>query len=316
MILIAGEALVDMVAKSDNKQEFAAIPGGSAFNVACALGLLGATTTFACPISKDTLGDVLMNTMQRCGVSPYLSQRTAAHTPLALVNVNELGQPSYAFYREGTADRMLEPLNLQKSLDGIHIMHITGFCLNEATDYRQWLKLVKQAKAEGAIISVDPNVRESLISDPDDYRERIKALLAIADVVKVSDEDLHYLYPDITLAAAVEKLKQLVALAIITYGAKGAEAYCAGKKSFEAAQKVEQLVDTVGAGDCFSAAYIYQLYRLEIFKAEQLAQLTKEQLSKVLIFASTAAAINCGRKGCQPPTVDEVNRKIELASRN
>jgi len=310
MILIAGEALVDMVAKSDNKQAFDAIPGGSAFNVACALGLLGTATTFACPLSKDALGDLLISTMQRCGVTPYLPQRTAAHTPLALVNVDEQGQPSYAFYREGTADRMLEPLSQQSSVAGIRILHITGFCLNEATDYSHWFKLVERAKAEGAVISVDPNVRESLISDPKDYRERIKALLTIADVVKVSDEDLHYLYPDIILAAAVDKLKKLVTLAIITYGAKGAEAYCAGKKTFEAAQTVEQLVDTVGAGDCFSAAYIYQLNRLEIFKAEQLSQLTEEQLSQVLIFASTAAAINCGRKGCQPPTADEVNQKM------
>lgn len=307
MILIAGEALVDMVARDDDKQQFTGVPGGSAYNVACALGLLEAKALFACPISKDPLGDVLLNRLQKCGATPYFQQRVNAPTPLALVNVDENGQPSYSFYREGTADRALTQIDQQEWTTGhVNIMHITGFCLNEADDYSQWIKLVQGAKAQGAIISVDPNVRESLINDPNNYRKRIKALLAMAHIVKVSDEDLQYLYPEFTLPDGIKALQRLTLLSIITLGAKGADVYCDGRHVNVAARKLETIVDTVGAGDCFSAAYLYQLYRLKIFKPDQLTELSKEQLGHILLFASTAAAINCGRKGCQPPSAEEI----------
>ena len=305
MILIAGEALVDMVAS--NKQQFTGVPGGSAYNVACALGLLDANVTFACPFSQDSLGSLLLDRLQHCGVSAFLPERVDAPTPLALVTVDENSQPTYSFYREGTADRLLAQLGEQTTaITSIKIMHITGFCLNDATDFIEWLGLVKAAKAQGAIISVDPNVRESLIDDPKEYRERIKSLLAIAHIVKVSDEDLLYLYPEDTLDAAVEALQQLTLLAIITLGSKGADIYWDGNSTHVDARVVDNIVDTVGAGDCFSAAYLYQLNQLQTFEPAQLTELTQTQIHDIVSFASTAAAINCGRKGCQPPTVKEI----------
>lgn len=308
MILIAGEALIDMVADNDSHQKFTGVPGGAAYNVACALGLFKANPSFACPISNDHLGTSLLERMQNCGATPFLANRVDAPTPLALVTVNSTGQPRYSFYREGTADRMLEQLNQSVLLaKAVKLMHITGFCLNEADDYQQWLKLVKAAKAAGAIISVDPNVRESLISDPMPYRERIKALLSIAHIVKVSDEDLLYLYPEMTLEEAINELKVLCLLSIVTRGAEGADVYWNEQMTHVNAQKVEQVVDTVGAGDSFSAAYLYQLYMLNILTPEAITALSEEQIERIITFAGIAAAINCGRKGCQPPTLKEIS---------
>jgi len=307
VIIIAGEALVDMVANQDKKQTFTGVPGGAAYNVACALGLLETQPGFVCPISNDKLGDLLLARMQECGAEYLLKQRVNAPTPLALVTVDDNSQPSYSFYRQGTADRMLHHYDMHKvAPTNTQIVHITGFCLNEADDYQQWLTLINAARAQGAIISVDPNVRESLISDPEDYRKRIKALLAIAHIVKLSDEDLQYLYPELSLADAQEKLQSLTLLSIITLGSKGAQIICDGRTLHIDARKIEHIVDTVGAGDCFSAAYLYQLQYFGITKPEQLTLLDKQQMIDMVTFASTAAAINCGRKGCQPPTVDEI----------
>lgn len=308
MIIIAGEALVDMVAAKGEQQQFSGIPGGAAFNVACALGLLDAKPSFACPISTDNFGKMLLERMNTCKVTALLQPRVTAPTPLALVTVDNNSQPSYSFYREGTADRMLHQFNMQDvAPPTTTLLHISGFCLNEFKDFQEWMKLVNAAKANGAIISVDPNVRDSLISDPNAYRDRIKSLLAIADVVKVSDEDLQYLYPDITLDDAKAVLRTLTSLSIVTLGSKGADIHWDGKDVHVDAHKLDKIVDTVGAGDCFSAGYLYQLNHLGITQADHIASLTQEQVVTMVKFASTAAAINCGRKGCQPPTVTEIN---------
>jgi len=308
MILVAGEALIDIVNNNANTTEFTAIMGGSAYNVACALGILETQPTFACPISTDSFGDLLLKGLEKHGVSVGLTPRVSAPTPLAIVNFTADNQPSYSFYRQGTADRAIDQFALKDAVaKKTKMLHITGFCLNEADDYTHWVKLVHAVKDNNGIISVDPNVRAGLITNEEEYRERIQSLMALAHVVKVSDEDLAYLYPNITPEDAKQELASRTQLAIITLGSQGAEAFWNEQRISVSSFGLSELVDTVGAGDCFSAAYLYGLHTLAITKPTEIADLSPDQLSSLLTFASAAAAINCGRKGCQPPSISEIN---------
>ena len=307
MILIAGEALIDMVSDPAQASRFSAHPGGAAYNVACALGLLGAKPGFVCPISQDTLGNLLLERLAECDASAVLPHRVRAPTPLALVTVDENSQPSYSFYREGTADRALAEFAMDNvAPTATTMMHISGFCLNEANDYQHWLTLVKSILKQGALLSVDPNVRANLVTDKDDYLARIHQLMEMAHVVKVSDEDLLYLCPGKDLAKAKQALAAKVPLLIVTLGAKGAEALYQGETVTVPAQKVTKMADTVGSGDCFAGTYLYGLEQAGVTGAEDIHKLSTAQLHEILSLAAKAAAINCERHGCQPPTLAEL----------
>lgn len=312
MILVAGEALIDIVNNNANTTEFTAITGGSAYNVACALGILETQPTFACPISTDSFGDLLLKGLEKHGVSVGLTPRVSAPTPLAIVNFTADNQPCYSFYRQGTADRAIDQFALKDAVPkNTRMLHITGFCLNDADDYTHWMRLVHAVKDNNGIISVDPNVRAGLITDEENYRERIQSLMALAHVVKVSDEDLVYLYPNMTPEDAKQELASRTQLAIITLGSQGAEAFWNGQLISVSSFGLSELVDTVGAGDCFSAAYLYGLHNLGMKSPKEIADIVPDQLSSLLTFASAAAAINCGRKGCQPPTLNEIKLSLK-----
>ncbi len=307
MIVAAGEALIDMVKNRDTKDGFISRPGGSAYNVACALGLLEQKIAFVCPISNDPMGQLLQEQLQQCGVELILKETVNAPTPLALVTLDHDNQAHYSFYRQGTADRMVATFDMEKAPPSTtKILHITGFCLNEAEDYHHWMKIVTSVKELGGIISVDPNVRADLITDAEDYRYRIKKLLALADVVKVSDEDLQYLYNDMTLEQAKQHLQKITLLSIITLGSKGAEAFTHNKKIAVKAFRTTSVIDTVGAGDCFSAAYLYSLEKIKADTPEKIRDLSEDQIKNMLTFSSVAASINCERTGCQPPRLNEI----------
>lgn len=308
MIVVAGEALVDMVAKDMRPPQpvLTAAPGGSAFNVACALGLLACQTGFICPLSQDSLGQLLCRRLEQCGVKALLQPAVSAATPLALVTVDHNNQAHYSFYREGTADRLIGDFALESALPKeTTLLHITGFCLNEADDYQHWITLINAAKQQGAIISVDPNVRANLVSDPEDYRRRINDLINLADIVKVSDEDLLYLAEQQSIEDASQQLAARVKLAIITYGADGARAFYQQQSIAVPANSIDHLVDTIGAGDCFAAAYLYGVQQA-IDATKDINTLKAKDLQKILKFAAQAAAINCTRQGCQPPTLAEL----------
>ena len=156
--------------------------------------------------------------------------------------------------------------------------------------------------------SLDPNVRPGLITDRDGYVARIKRMMRHADIFKLSDEDLMWLYPDRTLAAALADCRADcdAALFILTLGGDGARAFLGGIEIEADAPAVETLVDTVGAGDTFMASTLSWVVENDLASRAALAAIDERALRAVVRRAGEAAAINCGRSGCNPPWRDEL----------
>ena len=306
MIVIGGDALVDLIDRG--QRLFEACPGGSTLNCALAAGQLGSQVLYVSTLSADSYGDLLANRLAECHVSLRTDARSSAYTSLAVVSLDETNQPSYAFYREGTADRDIPVADIVASFpETMSIFHVGSCALIPTEDQDAWLQVVMAAKDRGALISIDPNCRPSMTKDPIAYREGIARFLHVADLIKCSDEDLEYLHPEWT-DRALEKLIETYSpqLCVYTEGAEGLRAFTKlGASAQVSASLPGPLSDTVGAGDSVHGTLLSEIDRLDLV-GQQLSELNESQLTDVLLLASRVAGVNCTRAGCQPPTREEV----------
>lgn len=308
MILVGGENLMDMIQIESRNENalFEAVPGGSPYNLAMAAGRQGVQVGYVTPISEDSNGDQLAANLLSSNVR-LLGPRVSAPTSLAMVNV-EGGTPSYAFYREGTAERLITLDLLTKSLTSeVSIVHIGSLALIGGEDALVWEEFVIRAKENNVKVSLDPNVRPSLIAEPDLYRHRIKNLMSEVDILKLSDEDLLWLFND--SADEANALAELGAIAraevlILTRGSKGALIWHSGKWHEMSSHPVEKLCDTVGAGDTFMASVLAWLIKHE--KLSKLALLELKAKKDLMFYAAKAASLNCEKQGCNPPFENEL----------
>lgn len=305
MILCCGEALIDMLPRDLGGQPaFAPHPGGAVFNTAIALGRLGATTGFFSGLSTDLFGDQLTEALKASHVTSDLAVRTARPTTLAFVRLVD-GQASYAFYDENTAGRMLSKADLPTLLDHVTAMFFGGISL-VAEPCGTVYEGLMQREAGRRVMMLDPNIRPGFITDEGAYRARIGRMIAMSDIVKVSDEDLHWLEGPGDLAALARGLcargPQLVC---VTQGAQGAWGITAEQAVFVPARKVA-VVDTVGAGDTFNAGVLAALRLAGLCKGGRLARLEPGQIEAALTRGSAAAAITVSRAGANPPWAHEI----------
>ena len=308
MFVVAGEALIDLIGPRGGP--YLPYPGGSPFNVAVALARLGVPTVFACPLSQDAFGDLLRKRLLTSNAQLLLPDPIQEPTALAIATLDSTGSANYAFYRQNTAERQVTPHSLCDALpSGVGIHHTGSNVLVDPQDREAWIALAKKAKDGGALISIDPNVRPMIIKDLAAYRHGLNLALALADIIKVSDEDLAVLYPQRDQDAAFQSLidEQKPALAVLTLGAGGVRAVArSGQQAQQDAPLPGTLADTVGAGDCLSAGLLFSLRRQDIRSAKQLADISTAELQKALRFAAMTAGINCLRDGCDPPSLDDV----------
>ena len=308
MILVGGENLMDMI-QIDNQNEnaiFEAVPGGSPYNLAMAAGRQGVKVGYVTPISKDKNGEQLAQNLLNSNVS-LLGPRVTAPTSLAMVNI-ENGIPSYSFYREGTAERIITLDTLSKNITSeVSIFHIGSLALTGGEDALVWEKFVKRTRENNIKVSLDPNVRPSLIAEPDVYRKRIKNLMTEVDILKLSDEDLLWLFNDSgdeASALAELEIGARAEILIVTKGSQGSVIFH-GKKWHElTSHPVEKLCDTVGAGDTFMASVLSWVIKNE--KLNELALLELNEKKGLLNYAAKAAALNCEKQGCNPPWENEL----------
>ena len=280
--------------------------GGSPYNLARAAALRGAHVGYINPFSTDRFGDQLQERFTADG-GQVLSKRSRLPTSLAVVQINN-GQPSYGFYREGVADRDYTP---QQVIDQLRaaptpgVLH-TGSLALIPPEHEKVLEVISAAKALGWTISVDVNLRPKLAADMNAYIAAVLAVAAQADWLKCSDEDWETLgLGELRLAQAQKAIDYFAANGTqriaITFGGDGAALSIDGQVATQGVPKV-QVIDTVGAGDTFWGNCLADWAMNEAGAADRVAStLTQSML---------AAAINCSRAGCQPPSAAELKQAL------
>ncbi|AZQ66311.1 carbohydrate kinase [Silicimonas algicola] len=306
MILCAGEALIDMLPRETREGDaaFRPVAGGAVFNTAIALGRLGAPTGFFSGLSTDLFGQVLTDALEASNVDASLSARSDRPTTLAFVTLKD-GHASYAFYDENTAGRMLSEADLPALPDSVEALFFGGISLVVEPCAAAYEALLAR-EAERRVIMVDPNVRQGFIRDEAAYRARIDRMLAQADIVKVSDEDLRWLDGEGDLAEQAQRMRSRgPSLVCVTQGAEGVTGYGAGDPVFVEARKTT-VVDTVGAGDTFNAGVLAELHARGRLTRKAVRSLTPEDIAAALSLGARAAAVTVSRAGANPPTRSEL----------
>lgn len=307
MILSCGEALIDMLPRTSTLGEaaFAPYAGGAVFNTAMALGRLGAPAGFFSGISTDMLGEILADTLTASKVDISHCARSARPTTVAFVKLVN-GQATYAFYDEATAGRMLALADLPVLGPEVQALFVGGISLvNDpaASTY----EALQAREANARVTMIDPNIRPGFIAGKEaEYRARIERMIARADIVKLSDEDLHWLEGAgdlVTLARGI--LAKGPKIVFITEGAAGARAVTTMQDRFVAAQKVT-VVDTVGAGDTFNAGVLAALHATGALTKARLAAVSDAELDAALTLGTRAAAVTVSRAGANPPWAHEL----------
>ena len=303
MILCCGDALIDMIPSvtTTGAQSFVPHPGGAVFNTAISLGRLGASVEMLTGLSKDLFGAQLTRSLVESGVGTAFTIVSQRPTTLAFVELND-GQARYTFYDENSAGRLIAVSDLPNLTGGISTLYFGGISLCNAPAADTYLALAQREAAEG-VIMLDPNIRPGLIRDAAAYRARLTAFCGLADIIKVSDEDLDWLAPG--PAPLLQKLHTLQAgrpkVMILTRGKDGATALLPdGSKVSVAAQQAE-VVDTVGAGDTFNAGVLAELQERSLLDKSALATITAAPIRAALAFGSKVATVTVSRAGANPP---------------
>jgi fructokinase len=306
MILCCGEALIDMLPRTTAAGEdaFAPYPGGAVFNTAIALGRLGAPAGLFSGVSSDLFGERLIHALRQSHVDTGLLSVSARPTTLAFVTLDD-GQARYAFYDENTAGRMLGAGDLPTLPSEVSTLFFGGISLVAEPCAHAYEALMARAAAD-RVTMLDPNIRPGFIADEAGYRARIERMIAQADIVKISDEDLRWLRGDGDMLALARELLGIGPKVVcLTEGAKGAHGLTATEDVFVAAEAVE-VADTVGAGDTFNAGVLAALHAADALTKEDVGTLDAETLRAALSLGVRAAAVTVSRAGANPPWADEL----------
>jgi len=307
-VWVLGEALMDCVAQADGSLQ--PLLGGSPFNLARAVALQGVDVGYLSPFSTDVFGQQLADKLQESGANA-LSPLSNKPTSLAVVNIQD-GQPSYGFYRDGVADRDYNAEDMVRLLKQhpAGVLH-TGSLMAMPPEHHKVMHVIQFAKALGWTISIDVNLRTRVASDLPAYLQAVNQMAGLADWLKASDEDMQFLgwtdvHWDHTDALADKWLAMGCQRVALTFGAQGASLHI-GQVGANATAKASapqvQLADTVGAGDTFWGSCLADWVLHDTVKSNEVAVTRLEQ---TLQRALKAAALNCERVGCQPPSSSEL----------
>ncbi|MER8093140.1 carbohydrate kinase family protein [Streptomyces goshikiensis] len=290
MIVVGGEALIDLVPAAAPPGALLPRPGGGPYNTALALGRLGARVAFCSRVSADGFGESLLAGLRAAGVDLSLVQRGPEPTTLAVPSLAPDGSAAYRFYVEGTADRLF---TLPPALPaGVRALGLGTCSLVLEPGASAYEALLRRESRRGLLTLLDPNIRPALIADPAAYRSRFEGWLPYVSVLKLSEDDAAWLDGRVRdwLAAGPSAV-------VLTRGSEGLTVWTReGAEHSEPSRRVT-VADTIGAGDTVGAAL---LHRLAGHRAGPV------DWPGVLAYAAHAAALTCTRPGAEPPYAAEL----------
>jgi len=308
MLLSCGDALIDMMPAqaADGRDAFVPLVGGSCLNVAVAMARLGAPAGLVGGISTDLFGAMIADHATRSQVDLRHATRKADNTTLAFVRFLD-GEPHYAFYDEASAARRWTYRRGAIPFVEVDALHLGSTTLIADPASAETLALADDARGT-TTIAFDPNCRPALVRDHADYRRRMAAFAARADIIRMSDADFAYLHGgDDYAPAAAALIAGGAALIVISRGAEGVLAWHAAAGRLAVAAPPVEVVDTVGAGDSFQGALLVALRETGRIERGALAAISRDELRRALTFAVTCAAVTCSRAGADPPYRAEVD---------
>ncbi len=296
-VWVCGEVLIDLIPDGTERR---AVVGGGPANTAKALSKLGIATQFIDGISNDQYGQMALKELRKDNVLLDFVKFSDKPTCLAIVSLNSKGGATYEFVIDDTATFDFSHSWLPDAADKkpllLHIGTLVTVIEPAASVLFEWAKKV----ARVAPIVFDPNVRPAVMSDRNEYVKQVERWVSISNAVKVSDDDIYWLYPGQDLDKVTKRwLEMGPELIVVTFGDKGLAGYRENSKISVDAKKVV-VVDTVGAGDTVGAILV------EAIIEDGLDKLTNDRLSQMLDRAARAAAFTVSRTGARPPGRDEI----------
>jgi fructokinase len=324
MILVIGEALIDLIENRYQPGSYNAIVGGANANVSIALARRGTKQQFLARLSNDRFGKIIREKLEANHVGLEHSISTDELSTLVVVAIDSQGVPSYSFYVNGTADWGWTHAELPTDVDleNLHATAIQFGCLTMAMEpgnrvIEDWAK--SHFDQNSVTISHDINMRPALGFDPAKERTRVERVNGFSHVIKASDEDIQWLYQlDESAANYQSRIDEIVTgwiggsgrLVFVTRGSEGVSIYRTGGVRIDVPSRRINVVDTVGAGDTFCANLLGQLSDVDALGSDpfdRLTNLSDSTLEEFVRVAGVAASITCERAGAEPPTLADLN---------
>jgi fructokinase len=288
-VLVIGEALIDVVTTGPQEVEHV---GGSPANVAYGLARLGVRTALLTAIGDDARGGLIRTHLESAGVNVLPASITPWRTSSATARLDATGSASYEF---DIRWELVETDNLPAA-SAVHVGSISAFLEPGASAV---LKILR-GRVGNELISFDPNIRPALVGDPDAARERFHSLVGLADVVKLSDEDARWLFPDASIDDVISRVLDYGAdLVAVTRGGEGSRLATDSDRIDVPSYRVE-VVDTIGAGDTYMASLIASVRNLDV------SAMAPEALHRVGERAAAASALTVSRAGAALPSAEEL----------
>ena len=296
MIVVGGEALVDLVIGRDGQVE--AKLGGGPFNAARTIGRLGSTVSFLGALSRDRFGSLLHDQLVADGVDDRLVQLTEAPTTLAAAELDEAGAATYHFYFAQTSAPSLHPVPMPDDVSVLHVGTLGMVLEPMATT----LEATVSGIGDDVLVMLDPNCRPRVTPDHAEYLARLRRMLLRADVVKVSTDDLDFISTDDRAGGVAGLLDGGATVVLHTDGGRAVHIHWKGQEIEVAVPRVD-VVDTIGAGDAFGGAFAAWWDQAGLRRSDLV---DRDSVRAAVAAAVEVAAISCTRVGAQPPRRDEL----------
>lgn len=300
MFAVIGEALIDIVRRAggDTVEHI----GGSPANVALGLARLRAPVQLLTCVGDDERGIRIRESLTDAGVGMAAARVCGGSTSTATASLDDAGRATYEFDLRWDPGRMVVP-------GGVRVLH-TGSLATVVEPGATGVRALLEASDDALLVSFDPNCRPAIMGPVEHARATIEQVVGTVHLVKVSDEDLGWLYPEAPVGDVMRRwLDRGARLVVVTRGSRGAWAMGRAAEVWEAAPPIE-VVDTVGAGDSFTAAMLHALALVGATFPEALGELGEDTLKTVLHRAVVAAALTCTRSGANPPDTTELDRAL------